>query len=184
MVVESRQTKSCLQVLHLEDDPLDAELIKHELEKHGIPCSITRIHTHEEFTHAIESGKIDLIIADSNLPCLDTLDALKTTRQRHPELPFVFVSGSISPQAKGVAFREGATDFISKDNLSRLVKVVNWMRSSKPDTPRRPLLPPLGNPVMVQCKNYRCLAYLDKCGTWHDYANQWELPDVLDWWEV
>jgi CheY-like chemotaxis protein len=184
MFAESGQTKSCLKILHLEDDPLDAELIKNELETHGITCLITPIHTFEEFTKALEAGETDLILSDSSLPGLDTVAALKMTRERRPELPFIFVSGSISPHAKAVAFREGATDFISKDNLPRLGKVVNWMRSSKPGMPLRPLLPPVGNPVMVQSKGYRCLGYLDKNGTWRDYSNSWELTDVSDWWEI
>lgn len=184
MIVDARQTESCLQVLHLEDNPLDAELIKYELEKHQIPCSITRIHTQEEFTQALAAGQMDLILSDSNLPYLDTLAALKTVRQQRPELPFVFVSGSLSPQTKGVAFREGATEFISKDNLPRLAKVVNWMRSVKPGMPLRQILPVVGNPVMVQCKSFRCLGYLDDGGTWRDYAHGWELTDVLDWWDV
>lgn len=184
MRVEPGQTKSCLQVLHLEDDPLDAELIKHELEKHNIPCSITRIHTQEEFTQALSAGEVDLILSDSNLPCLDTLAALKMTRKYRPELPFVFVTGSISPQIRGAAFREGATEFVSKDNLPRLAKVVNWIRSSNTSTQSRPLLPPYGTPVMVQCQTFRCLGYRDNCGTWRDYTNSQELRDVLDWWEV
>lgn len=184
MKVESRQTKSCLQVLHLEDDPLDAELIKLELEKHNIPCSITRIHTQEEFTRALGAGEVDLILSDSNLPCLNTLEALKMTRKSHPELPFVFVSGSISPQVRKAAFREGASEFVGKDNLPRLVKIMNWMRSSNRGTQPHQLLPQTGTPVTVQCKSFRCLAYLDDCGTWRDYPGKGELPEVLDWWEI
>jgi len=176
--------KAAYKVLHLEDDPLDAELVKHEFEKHGIPCSITRIHTHEELAQALDAGQVDLILSDSNLPGFDTVAALKMTREKRPKLPFIFVSGSISPHTKGVAFREGATDFISKDNLPRLAKVVSWMRLSKPDASPRQMLPPVGDPVMVQCQGYRCLGYLDKSGTWRDYANSWELPDVRDWWEL
>lgn len=184
MHVESRQTKSCLQVLHLEDDPLDAELIKHELERHNIPCSITRIHTQEEFKQALDAGEVDLILSDSNLPCVDTVTALKMTRKRRPELPFVFVTGSASPHIRKEAIREGATEFISKDNLPRLVKVVNWMRSPHPDARPHRLLPQTGTPAMVQCRSFRCLGYVDKAGVWRDYPGGGELPEVLDWWEI
>lgn len=184
MNIEPGQTKSCLKVLHLEDNPLDAELIRHELEKHNIACSITRIYTQEEFTQALDTGPVDVILSDSSLPTFDTVTALKMTRERWPELPFIFVSGSFSPHLRGRVFREGATDYISKNNLPKLAQVMNWMWPPNRHTPHRQPLPEMGNPVMVQCKGFRCLGYLDESRTWRDYGQAKELPEVLDWWQI
>ena len=89
-----------LQVLHLEDDLLDAELIRAELEEHHIPCSVTLIASAREFTVTLRERHVDLILSDSSVPGFDTLSALKITREHHPEVPFVFISDNSSPRIR------------------------------------------------------------------------------------
>jgi CheY-like chemotaxis protein len=166
----------------LEDDPLDAELIESELHEHGIPCSITRIYTRDDFETALKKEPCDLILSDSKLPGFDTLLALTLVRQRHPSVPFVFVSGAVSPKSKADALLLGASDFIAKDDLPRLTRVVNWLFSPNQQHKRRiPALPEVGMPVMVQCKEFRCLGYLDHEGAWRDFEKSLKLADVIDW---
>lgn len=178
---EASQAQKNLRVLHLEDDPLDAELIESELHERGIPCSITRVCTREDFDAAVKEEPCDLILSDSKLPGFDTLLALAITRQRCPSVPFIFVSGSVSPKAKADALMLGASDFIGKDDLTRLTRLVNWLFSSQPHKRRVPALPEVGIPVMVQCKDFRCLGYLDSEGAWRDYVKSLKLSDVVDW---
>src|SRR6478609_9204266 len=89
--------KGCLRVIHLEDDANDAELIELELKDHSIPCVVERVATAEEFEKALREGGADLILSDTKLPGFDTLAALKTVRERFPKVPFIFVSGTDSP---------------------------------------------------------------------------------------
>ncbi len=53
-----------LHILHLEDDPADADLIHSKLEAEGIPCATIRVQTRDAFTAALERGGIDLILSD------------------------------------------------------------------------------------------------------------------------
>jgi CheY-like chemotaxis protein len=170
-----------LQVLHLEDDALDAELIKSELDEQKIPCAVTRIDTREGFEAALKNRRPDLILSDSRLPGFDTAQALKLARQRCPDVPFIFVSGAVSPKVRADALRLGASDYIGKDDLPRLTLLVNWLFSSDQHKHRIPALPEIGTPVTVHCKEFRCLGYLDRNGTWRDFKNSSELSDVIDW---
>jgi CheY-like chemotaxis protein len=181
---QSGQMKNGLRILHLEDDLMDFELIAAEFRHRNIPCLVTRVFTEKEFETKLEKGGMDLILSDSHLPCFDTLSALTLARRTHPDVPFIFVSGAISPTIKADAFRLGATDFISKDDLVRLSRVVNWLFFPHKRKRRVPPLPEMGMPVMVQCKEFRCLGYLDRKGLWRDYEKSTELPDVIDWFDL
>jgi len=111
---ESGQTKSCIRVLHLENDPLDAELIETALKEHNIPCSINCAYTQEIFEAALQKGDFDLILSDSQLPGFDTLSALTVAQERYPQIPFIFVSGTASPKIKGDAFRRTGQFILSQ----------------------------------------------------------------------
>ncbi|HEX4264910.1 MAG TPA: response regulator [Verrucomicrobiae bacterium] len=182
MIKEASLAQKDLRVIHLEDDPLDAELIESELHTRGIPCAITRICTRDEFNAALKKEEpCDLILSDSKLPGFDTLLALTVTRQRFPKIPFIFVSGAVSPKARADALMLGASDFVGKDDLQRLTRLIHWLFSANPHKHRIPALPEVGTPVMVQCKNFRCLGYLDREGAWRDFEKSLKLADVVDW---
>lgn len=184
MMNEARRAEKTLRVLHLEDDPQDAELIANELREHGIACSITRLDTPDAFETALKTEPCDLILSDSKLPGFDTMRALTMARQQCPDVPFIFVSGAVSPTARVDALRQGASDFIGKDDLPRLTLLVHWLFSSTKHKHRIPALPEVGMPVMVQAKDYRCLGYIDRQGTWRDFKKSVELIDVIDWSEL
>lgn len=170
-----------LSVLHLEDDQLDAELIQGALEEHNIPCDITRVDSRPAFEAALKAQRIDLILSDSKLPGFDTLGALRLVQESYPGIPFIFVSGATLPRTKAEASRLGASDFVSKDDLPRLARVVGWLFLSRNGQSGSPALPEVGTPVMVRCKGFRCLGYLDRDGKWRDFNTSAELPDALDW---
>jgi CheY-like chemotaxis protein len=175
-----KQVKAPVRVLHLEDNSCDAELIKIELEKSEIPCSITQICTEKEFDAALQRRDFDIVVSDSQLPGFDTLKALSRTKEVCPAVPFVFVSGASSPTIKANAFYRGAVDFIEKDELPKLVAVLSRLFRWNNSGERMPT-PEIGIPVMVQCKGFRCLGYLDQDGKWRDFARSTELPEVIGW---
>src|SRR5256884_2282610 len=113
-------SKPLLRILHLEDNPTDAEFLQVMLERQGIDCAIKRVETREAFQGALEREQFDLIISDFNLPSFDGLSALNIARQHRPELPFVFVSGTIGEEAAVESLKRGATDYVLKDRMSRL----------------------------------------------------------------
>ena len=113
-----------LRILHLEDNPADGELIQSMLEAGGIASTIQRVETPADFKAALDQGCFDLIISDHTLPCFDGLSALELARQKHPEAPFIFVSGTIGEELAVDSLKQGATDYVLKDRLSRLVTSV------------------------------------------------------------
>jgi signal transduction histidine kinase/CheY-like chemotaxis protein len=115
--------EALLRVLLLEDSIQDAELIQELLEADYFVCEVTRVQTRAEFLTALEDGGIDLILADYKLPSFDGLSALKLALSARPDLPFIFVSG-FGEEIAIEALTSGATDYVLKTRLSRLVPSV------------------------------------------------------------
>jgi two-component system cell cycle sensor histidine kinase/response regulator CckA len=116
--------KSPIHILHLEDDPNDAELVQHALETDGITSVITRVQTHGDFVLALELGGIDLILSDFDLPAFDSLAAVELVRARWATIPLIVVSGSLDEKLAIDSFKSGATDCVPKRDLSRLAPAV------------------------------------------------------------
>ena len=117
--------KPTLRVLHLEDDLRDAELVREMLLSEGIACDIVRVDTQAAFLGALEHGGFDLIFADYSLPAFDGISALNIAKERAPDIPFIFITGKMGEDRAIETLKHGATDYILKDNLSRLVPSVN-----------------------------------------------------------
>ncbi|HAD03799.1 MAG: diguanylate cyclase [Desulfuromonadales bacterium GWD2_61_12] len=109
-----------LHILHLEDDPADAELVEVALAGEGIGCEMRVVATHAAFVAALQEGEIDLVLADFALPAFDGMSALAIVRSSHPDLPFVFVSGRLGEEAAIESLKSGATDYVLKNRLARL----------------------------------------------------------------
>jgi len=116
--------KSPLRVLHLEDDARDAELVNATLAVEGIVCQVTRVVAAEDFVAAVKRDAYDLILADYTLPSFDGLSALKIAQDTSPNLPFIFVSGTLDEEVAIEALKIGAKDYVLKTRLSRLVPSV------------------------------------------------------------
>ena len=113
-----------LRILSIEDDPKDAELIQSLLETEDIACEVTRVDTQAALVASLEQGGIDLILADYSLPSFDGISALKLATKACPDVPFIFVSGTLGEEVAIEALKIGATDYVLKTRLSRLVPSV------------------------------------------------------------
>ena len=116
--------KPPLRLLHLEDDPVDAELITTTLIEGGIPCQSQLVDTRQAFVAALKEGRMDLILADYSIPGFDGMTALTLARQHRPDVPFLFVSATIGEELAIDAMHQGATDYVLKQRLGRLVPSV------------------------------------------------------------
>jgi PAS domain S-box-containing protein len=112
-----------VRILHLEDDDMDAELIEATLGA-GLDCELRRVSGRTDYTAALEEDGFDVIIADYALPTFSGPAALAAARARRPELPFIFLSGTLGDERAVDTLKAGATDYVLKDHLSRLVPVV------------------------------------------------------------
>jgi PAS domain S-box-containing protein len=109
-----------LRILYLEDDPRDAELVVEALETTGSVCEVTRVDTQADFTASLERGGFGIILADYALPSFDGMSALKIAQQMRPDVPFIFVSGTLGEEVAVEALKIGATDYVRKTLLSRI----------------------------------------------------------------
>jgi len=114
-----------INVLHLEDNKNDAELIKTMLTSGHIVFTIFLVDNREDFLKILKEKNIDLIIADYSLPSFDGLTALNLVRELKMNIPFIFVSGVLKEEKAIEALHHGATDYIIKSKLERLVPSVN-----------------------------------------------------------
>jgi len=115
---------SVLRFLHLEDSLLDAELAQATLTEGGIDCELLRVETSADFLAALETEAFDLILADYALPSFDGISALKIARNLCPDIPFIFVSAALGEELAIEALKNGATDYVLKQRLGRLVPSV------------------------------------------------------------
>jgi signal transduction histidine kinase len=113
-----------LSILILEDSEVDADLEASTLREAGYACCCERVQTREEFVSRITSTEYDLILADFSLPAFDGLSALRVVRSRGVDIPFILVSGTVGEETAIESLKAGATDYVLKPRLSRLVPVI------------------------------------------------------------
>jgi two-component system, cell cycle sensor histidine kinase and response regulator CckA len=119
-----RQT-SAYKALLLEDNRSDAGLVMRKLATSGLKIEVDHVVRAQEFKERIRSGAYDLILCDFSLPGWNGLEAVKWVRRSGLEIPFIYVSGTLGEETAVECIKEGATDYVLKDNLSRLPHVVN-----------------------------------------------------------
>jgi len=114
-----------LRVLLLEDMPADAELTLRELRKAQFDVVSQRVDTRAAFERALKEFRPDLILSDFSLPdSFDGLAALELARSALPDIPYIFVSGTIGEDRAVEAMKRGATDYVLKDRLNRVIPVI------------------------------------------------------------
>lgn len=113
-----------IRLLMLEDNPRDAELTRRYLEREQLQFSLTVVDNEDAFRTMLETTVPDVILSDYSMPGFDGMSALRIARRIAPEIPFVFLSGSIGEERAVEALREGATDYVLKDRASRLASAV------------------------------------------------------------
>jgi PAS domain S-box-containing protein len=114
-----------LRILILEDVPTDADLVEYELSEAGMAFTAKRVAAKAAYTRALEEYAPDLILSDYSLPSFDGLSALVHARGTCPEVPFIFVSGALGEEKAIELLKQGATDYVLKDRLSRLAPAVS-----------------------------------------------------------
>jgi len=119
-----KPVKPPLRILYLEDEPRDAELVQETLAADGVESEIIRVETEAGFIFALKEGDLDLVLADYTLPSFDGLSALAIVKKDWPELPLIFVSGTLGEELAIEALKNGATDYVFKTRLSRIVPSV------------------------------------------------------------
>src|SRR6188474_386135 len=114
-----------LRVLIVEDSENDTLLLLEHLRAGGYEPDYTRVESAEALNRALEGHEWDMVIADYTMPGFSGTAALSIVRNRGLEVPFIFVSGTIGEDIAVEAMKNGADDYIIKNNLNRLIPAIN-----------------------------------------------------------
>ena len=128
---------SVARILHMEDSEPDRELTKLLLADAGIECEITGVQTRAEFVQSLGLGVWDLILSDFTLPAFDGLEALSIATKVCPNTPFIFVTGTMGEDTAVETLKNGATDYVLKQKMSRLDSAVRRALNERSERLRR-----------------------------------------------
>lgn len=113
-----------LKILLLEDSVADAELVGLTLTRARVPYEIRRVDTKDEFQRELAEYEPDIILSDHTMPGYDGLSALAEARNTRPDIPFVFVSGTLGEANAVESLKHGASDYVVKGDLMRLPSAI------------------------------------------------------------
>jgi PAS domain S-box-containing protein len=150
-------------VLHLEDSDLDAEFIRHQLERAGLAVAVERVADRKGFIAKLKKRRYDLILSDYQVPTFEGLAALDLAREHQPDTPFIFVSGMMGEELAVETLKRGATDYVLKHGLARLPAAVERALAEAKDRAERQraenraaaILENMGEGFIVLDRDYR-----------------------------
>ena len=116
---------AAIRLLVIEDNPLDAELEVREIRRGGLQVDHRRADTEHACREQIATFKPDVIVSDFAMPSYDGMAALALARKMCPDVPFIFVSGTLGEDYAIRALKNGATDYVLKTNLLRLPPAID-----------------------------------------------------------
>lgn len=109
-----------LRIIHLDDNYYITSLIQVLLTEEGFVCAIERVETETDFIALLERGEFDLVLSELTLSGMSGMTALAMSRQRYPDLPFIFVTDTMGEEVAIESLKSGATDYVLKCRLGRL----------------------------------------------------------------
>src|ERR1051325_11551350 len=109
----------------VEDEARDASLVEHTLKAGGFEFCFKRVETKPSFLDELEHFRPSVILSDHGLPQFDGFSALEIARKNAPEVPFIFVTGSLGEEMTIKALKSGAADYVLKHQLANLAPAVH-----------------------------------------------------------
>jgi signal transduction histidine kinase len=113
-----------IKILHLEDSLNDSELIQSLIERGGIIHDYFLADNEKDYLKFLEKENIDIILSDYNLPSYNGNEALKVAKEKYSGIPFIYVSGTMGEDTAINTMLNGATDYVLKNKLERLVPAI------------------------------------------------------------
>lgn len=139
LAVDAAAVPRELRILLLEDNTPHAELVEHFLREAGLKFQLTRVEVREDFIAELEQRLPDMILSDYALPSFDGYAALAIAKDKAPNTPFIFVTGTMGEEVAIETLKNGATDYVLKTRLARLGPAVNRALRESADRRERQL---------------------------------------------
>src|SRR5207249_2462830 len=117
--------KNEIRILLLEDSATDADLVRYVLRQGGFAHRLEWVENRTAFVQQLEKQPPDLILSDFSLPSIDGYEALALAREKCPDAPFIFVTGTLGEEVAIETLKKGATDYVLKHRLARLVPSIH-----------------------------------------------------------
>ena len=155
-----------IRVLQIEDSQLDAELVLSELDADAIEYDVRLVDEERDYLAELEEFHPHIVLSDLSMPGFSGERALELLRERDQDLPFIFVSATLGEEAAIEALRNGATDYILKQNPARLASAVRRaLREAEAQRARR-----RAETELIRAQRFESLAMLAG-GLSHDLRN-------------
>lgn len=123
-----------LHILHIEDDPADAELIGLALQDAQVECDIRVVRSRKECVQALDEQEYDLVLSDSHGHDFSASDLMTLVRTHLPAVPFIYVSGSFLDKDPETLRAQGAAGCVLKDDLGSLTALVEEVARGLPES--------------------------------------------------
>ncbi len=167
-----------VRILQIEDAPMDAELISMQLQDAGLEAEFMCVDSADGLRRAISDFQPDLVLSDLSMPGFSGHEALRLVRESLPQVPFIFVSGTMGEETAVQALQQGASDYILKDKTARLpAAAARAIRDARSDIERGRV-----EKELLRSQRLDCLAML-AAGLSHDLRNILQplliVPDLL-----
>src|SRR5579871_629572 len=126
--VETSRTASKVRVLVVDDTTLMRQGIKSFLEKRSTIEFVGEASSAEEATELAATLQPDVILLDQDMPGLDSIEAIKLIKARHPKSEIIVLAEGADDEKPFRTLEAGATGYVLKDitpeNLARAVEGV------------------------------------------------------------
>ncbi|MBL9215952.1 MAG: response regulator [Opitutaceae bacterium] len=163
-----------MHLLHLEDNTHDLTLVRELLLTEWPDCVITAVDSRPAFIAQLVPGRHDAILSDFKMPGFSGLEALELARNRVPDTPFIFVSGTIGEDRAIEAVQAGAADYVLKDRMKRLTTALRRaLRDSEERRNRRRAEAALAESI----ERFQLIARATRDALW-----DWNLLTNEIWW--
>lgn len=170
--------KNVIRILYLEDVPADAAKLDYELSKSGMAFRSRRVDSRDEFLRELEQSP-DVILSDHGLPAFDGLEALSLAREMCPEVPFIFVTNSLTPEMEIEKLVGKVWDYVLKSQLDYLPIAVNRaLRMVAENRLRKQLIDELKAQSDFITRKRLMLPICSSCKKIRDEHNEWKTPEV------
>lgn len=167
-----------LRILLVEDSPEDAELLCDQLLESGLEAGFQRVDNEQDLRAVLAGPAPDIVLSDLSMPGFSGYQALHILREVHPQVPFIFVSGTMGEETAVQALHEGANDYIIKHLPARLpAAVARAIREARGEMERQRV-----EQELIRAQRLESLALLT-AGLSHDLRNILQplliVPDLI-----